>query len=79
MVYSNTRMVFLVSCIFSLLEVLSNAFEVQFFQGFILPPFTDTDSMQAHAAQIFIEVETLLNNAVYWGKCISSDLHIFTS
>ena len=62
MVYSNTRMVFLVSCIFSLLEVLDNAFEVQFFRASNLPPITDTDSMQGITVQIFFKVETLLSN-----------------
>ena len=34
-------------------EALNNAFEVQFFQGFIFTPY-HTDSLQGHATQIFL-------------------------
>ena len=46
------KMVFLVTCIFSLFEALYNAFEfeVQIFRASFLHPITDTDSMQGHAA-----------------------------
>ena len=45
-IYSNTvvyggneYMVNLVTCLFSLFEALNDAFEVQFFQGFIFTPY----------------------------------------
>ena len=56
MVYGGKMsMVFLVTCMFPLLEGLKDAFEVQgLIRASLLHPITDNDSMQGHAAQIFL-------------------------
>ena len=46
--------------IFTLWKALNDAFEVQFFQGFILHLIKDTDSMYRAMAAQFFKVETLI-------------------
>ena len=59
MVYSNTTVYgemtwyFWSLAYFCFFEALNDAFEEKIFQGLILHPITDTDSMQGNAAQIF--------------------------
>ena len=55
-------MIFPVLIIFTLFKHLIIILKCNIFQGFILHPITDTDSMQGHAAQIF-KVENVFNNA----------------
>ena len=72
MVYSNTavyggKLVYMinpVTCFFNtfLKHFFHDAFEVQFFRASFLHLIKGTDSMWAHASQIF-KVKTLLNDA----------------